>query len=199
MLQVSAGVRFGPGQATRRPAALFAASVSSGGSVIVDRRSARPARHRIARRGLAVERQVQDLAERLARVLRRREALPLAASSGTATCRRARRRCVAPNWPPSPPAGSRQMTCSPSSRGSAAVADQLGPRQREAAAAVRRRLGIGQIDELVGGEVGRNATSSSPPWLRHDDPRSARDRLLAAGRDVDQPDAARLLGDERVS
>ena len=60
-----------------RPEAVLASSVLAG---VRDRhrRSTRLARHRVAGRGLSVERQVQDLAEGLVRVLRRRETLPFA-------------------------------------------------------------------------------------------------------------------------
>ena len=77
-VQVSAGVRFGPGQVNDRPGADFAASVSSGGIGDGDRRRADPAGPRIAGRRRAVERQVEDLADRLAGALGGREALPLA-------------------------------------------------------------------------------------------------------------------------
>ena len=77
-VQVSAGVRFGPRQVNDRPGADFAASVSSGGSVTVTVDCTDPPGPRIARRRLAVERQVQDFPDRLAGVLGGREPLPLA-------------------------------------------------------------------------------------------------------------------------
>ena len=58
--------------------AVFAASVSRGGLINGQAGRARLARHRIARRGLAVERQPQDLADLGVRILRGRHALTIA-------------------------------------------------------------------------------------------------------------------------
>ena len=79
MVQVSAGVRFGPGKVyVRTTGAVFAVSVSAGGSMTGT--VAAPVLPAIGLPGrrLAIQRQAQDLAERLVGVLGRRHALPVA-------------------------------------------------------------------------------------------------------------------------
>jgi hypothetical protein len=106
---------------------------------------------RISRRRLSVERQVQDLAEGLAHVLRGREALPLARTQEQRFAIRSERddsselpasasRRIVPKHPqPIEPRGALRVHKRRSS-------------QSELAAAVLRGLRIGEIDLLVGGK-----------------------------------------------
>ena len=59
------------------------------------------------------------------------------------------------------------------------------------------RLGIAQIDALVAGEVRVGDDVAEPALPRDPDLRNAGNLLLPAGRRVDQPQPAFLLGDER--
>ena len=106
---------------------------------------------------------------------------------------------IAPNWPPSPPAGIAPEYMSGRRAAHRRPRDQLGARQRQPAAAVRRRLGISQIDELVGRRKSARATDVEQAALAL----TARPAGAPATgcfvpvADVDQPDSPRLLGDQR--
>ena len=146
-LQVSAGVRFGPGQVTCAARRILGRLGVLGRVGDGDGRRAGLARPWIARRGLAVERQVEDLAERLARVLRgvkrcrspelRNSDLP----SGAKAIDRPELAALAARRIAPEHAAARPAAQPP------ADATSLRARQREPAAAVRRRLRIGEIDQ----------------------------------------------------
>jgi len=150
----------------------------------------------ISGRRLSVERQVEDLAERLARVLRRREALPFARAQEQRLA--VRRKCDDRAELPALTAGrivpQQLRALEPRAFG---VSDELRPRQRKPAPAIRRWLGIGQIHQVIAGECRRQLHVEQSALLRHDHPRRAGDRLLCTAFHVDEPDTPRLLGDDR--
>ena len=80
LLHVSDGVRFGPGQRNSASLGVLCRLGILGRVGDRHRRALRFVPPSDCRRRLSVERQVQDLAERLAWILRRREALALAAA-----------------------------------------------------------------------------------------------------------------------
>src|SRR5579884_1020432 len=69
----------------------------------------------------------------------------------------------------------------------------------KATPAVRRRLGIGKIEFLVGGKARRKRDIEQPALTRSNDPRRASNRLLAASPHIDKPDPSRLFGNNRLA
>ena len=195
MLQVSAGVRFGAG-----PPELARLRAFGGFRVarrIGDRhrRRAGSAAHRISGGGLAVEGQVQELAERLARILRRGEALPLTAAQeqGLSVGRKGDNRPELPAFAAGRIVPQQLHSLEPRTR---AVADQLGSRQRQPAAAVRRRLRVAEVHQAVARERRRKLHVEQSALIRHHHPRCTGNRLLSPAGQIHKPDAARFLGDD---
>ena len=109
--------------------------------------------HRIARRGLAVQRQAQDLAQRLVGILGRRHALPVADGQEQVLAVRGKGDCGAEL------AALAALAVAPDhlqvfQARRVSSQRQPGPGQRQAGAALAR-LGIGQVDDVVLGVVGR--------------------------------------------
>ena len=161
-------------------------------------RCARLARHRVARRGLAVERQPQDLADRRVGILRRRHALAIADRQEQVLAV-GRKGDLGAELTTTPLRHVTPQHLQSLEARRVLAQGQPGPCQGQARCPLLgARLGIGEVDAVIGRVMRRHEHAQHAALTLPQDRRDVVDgRLLPLLRH--QPDRTDLLGDEHAS